>query len=76
MGPTWFFNSTVEAELVYGRGWAYGAEFLFRKNYGKLTGWLGYTWSKTMRQFDQINDGNPFPARQDRRHDVLHSCDV
>ena len=69
-GADLVFNSTVEAELVYGRGWAYGAEFLFRKNYGKLTGWLGYTWSKTMRQFDLINDGNTFPARQDRRHDV------
>jgi len=69
-GADLIFNSTVEAELVYGRGWAYGAEFLLKKNYGKLTGWLGYTWSKTMRQFDEINDGNPFPARQDRRHDI------
>ena len=69
-GADLIFNSTVEAELVFGRGWAYGAEFLFRKNEGRLTGWLGYTWSKTMRQFDQINNGNPFPARQDRRHDV------
>jgi hypothetical protein len=69
-GADLVFNSTVEAELVYGRGWAYGAEFLVRKNYGRLTGWLGYTWSKTMRQFDLINNGNPFPARQDRRHDI------
>lgn len=69
-GADLVFNSTVEAELVFGRGWAYGAEFLFRKNYGRLSGWLGYTWSKTMRQFDAINDGNPFPARQDRRHDI------
>jgi hypothetical protein len=69
-GADLIFNSTVEAELVYGRGWAYGAEFLFRKNEGRLTGWLGYTWSKTMRQFDLINNGDPFPARQDRRHDV------
>ncbi len=68
-GADLVFNSTVEAELVFGRGWAYGAEFLFKKNYGKLTGWLGYTWSKTMRQFDQINNGNAFPARQDRQHD-------
>jgi hypothetical protein len=68
-GADLIFNSTVEAELVYGRGWAYGTELLVKKNYGKLTGWLGYTWSKTMRQFDQINDGNAFPARQDRRHD-------
>lgn len=69
-GADLIFNSTVEAELVYGRGWAYGAEFLVRKNLGKLTGWVGYTWSKTMRQFDQINNGDPFPARQDRRHDL------
>jgi hypothetical protein len=67
-GADLIFNSTVEAELVYGRGWAYGAELLAKKNYGRLTGWLGYTWSKTMRQFDQIQS-NPFPARQDRLHD-------
>ncbi len=68
-GAELVFNSTVEAELVFGRGWAYGAEFLFRKNFRHLTGWFGYTWSKTMRQFDKISN-NPFPARQDRRHDI------
>ncbi len=68
-GADLVYNSTVEAELVFGRGWAYGAEFFFRKNYGRLTGWTGYTWSKTMRQFDDIDEGRPFPARQDRRHD-------
>jgi hypothetical protein len=69
-GADLVFNSTVEAELVFGRGWAYGSEFLFRKNEGRLTGWVGYTLAKTMRQFDQINEGKAFPARQDRRHDV------
>lgn len=69
-GATLIFNKTVEAELVFGRGWAYGAEFMVRKNEGKLSGWLGYTWSKTMRQFDSIDEGKAFPARQDRRHDV------
>jgi len=68
-GADLVFNKTVEAELVYGKGWAYGAEFLFRKNYGRLTGWLGYTWSKSMRKFDKIDQGEPFPARQDRRND-------
>ncbi len=75
-GADLVFNSTVEAELVFGRGWAYGAEFLFRKNEGKLTGWFGYTWAQTMRQFDLINQvdqnskGLSFPARQDMRHDI------
>ncbi|MBT6766472.1 MAG: TonB-dependent receptor, partial [Prolixibacteraceae bacterium] len=55
-GAELVFNSTVEAELVFGRGWAYGAEFLFKRNYGRLNGWLSYTWSKTMRQFDEISN--------------------
>lgn len=69
-GADLIFNSTVETELVFGKGWSYGAEFLLKKNYGKLNGWIAYTWSKTMRQFDEINDGIPFPARQDRTHDL------
>lgn len=68
-GADLIFNSTVESELVFGRGWAYGAEFLLRKNSGRLNGWIGYTWSKTMREFDQISQ-KPFPARNDKRHDL------
>lgn len=69
-GAELVFNSTVEAELVFGHGWAYGAEFLFKRNYGRFNGWLSYTWSRTMRQFDEINNGIAYPARQDRIHDV------
>jgi hypothetical protein len=69
-GAELIFNSTVEAELVFGRGWAYGAEFMFKRNFGKLNGWVSYTLSRTFRQFEEINDGNPFPARQDRIHDL------
>ena len=71
-----FFGSTSgwEDKVAMGRGWAYGAEFLVQKKTGRLTGWLGYTWSKTMRQFDRegniINLGKPFPAKYDRRHDL------
>ncbi len=64
------FNKYVENELVFGRGWSYGIEFFLKKKYGKFTGWAGYTWARTMRQFDAINNGNPFPARQDRTHDI------
>jgi hypothetical protein len=55
---------------LYGIGRSYGAEFLLRKNKGRLTGWLAYTLAKSERQFDQINDGNWFNARQDRTHDI------
>lgn len=69
-GADLVFNSTVESELVFGSGWAYGAELMLKRNNGRLNGWLSYTWSKTMRQFDEINGGKPFPARHDRTHDV------
>jgi hypothetical protein len=69
-GADLVFNSTVESELIFGRGWAYGAECLLKKNYGRFTGWVGYTLSKAMRQFDKVDNGKPFPARQDRRHDI------
>jgi hypothetical protein len=63
-------NPTVESLLVPGRGWSYGAEFLIRKRAGRLSGWVGYTWSKTQEQFPLINRGAVFPARQDRTHDI------
>ncbi len=53
-----------------GDGWAYGAEVFLQKKTGKTTGWLGYTLSWTNRQFENINFGEKFPYRYDRRHDV------
>lgn len=52
-----------------GKGRVDGLELLLRKQEGRLTGWLSYTWSKSLRQFDQINQGEWFPFRFDRRHD-------
>jgi len=63
-------NSNVEADLIYGKGRAYGVELFVKKKYGDFNGWVGYTLSKTERQFDQINRGNWFLARQDRTHDL------
>ena len=46
------------------------SSFFFKKNKGNLTGWLGYTWSKTTRQFDEINLGLEYPYKFDRTHDI------
>ncbi|AHM58464.1 tonb-dependent receptor plug [Flammeovirgaceae bacterium 311] len=67
-GTNLFFNSDFQSKLIQGRGRAYGTEFLIRKEAGKLTGWLSYTLSWSWRQYDQINQGEWFPARYDRRH--------
>jgi len=63
-------NNEVEGELVYGDGRAYGLEVQVEKKKGKITGWISYTLSRSLRSFDQINNGQEFSARQDRIHDV------
>lgn len=63
-------NDNTDNLLVFGEGWAYGIEFFFKKSVGKLTGWVGYTWAKTERKFPDLNNGNVFPAKYDRRHDL------
>lgn len=63
-------NGNVEADLLYGDGRAYGIEFFLKKRFGRFNGWLGYTWSRTERLFDTINNNKWFYARQDRTHDL------
>ncbi len=59
-----------EDEFVFGKGWSYGAEFFINKTRGKLNGWIGYTISWTWRKFADLNGGEKYPARYDRRHDM------
>ncbi len=63
-------GTNSDASLVFGFGWSYGAEFFIKKKYGKWNGWIGYTWSKTMRKFEDLNNGKAYPAPFDRRHDL------
>ncbi len=63
-------STTWEDNVTQGQGWSYGAELLVKKDFGRLTGWIGYTLMWSMRQFDQINFGQIFPYKYDRRHDL------
>jgi len=65
-------NENVESELLFGHGKAYGAEFFLKRKYGKLTGWLGYTLSKTELQIPGINNDAWYPATQD----ITNAVDV
>ncbi|MCB0644043.1 MAG: TonB-dependent receptor, partial [Phaeodactylibacter sp.] len=60
----------LESQFVFGTGRSYGVELFFKKRFGDLNGWIGYTWSKTERIFPEINQGLPYPTTYDRRHDV------
>ena len=71
-----FFGSSErwDEKVCMGKGWAYGVELLVQRSFGKTTGWIGYTWAHSKRQFDRegqiINNGKVFPAKYDRRHDI------
>lgn len=59
-----------EQNVTQGRSWSYGGEFLLQKKTGPFTGWVAYTLSWTYLQFDELNRGQKFFARYDRRHSV------
>ena len=52
-----------------GIGESYGLELFLQKKKGRTTGWIGYTLSWTNRKFDNINFGEWYPYKFDRRHD-------
>ncbi len=68
-------NKELEGELRFGKAWSYGIEALVRLNglpllQGRISGWVSYTWSRTWREFPDINNGKKYPAPYDRPHDV------
>lgn len=63
-------NEDVETELRFGKGRAYGVEFMVKKNIGRFTGWLSYTLSKSEKKIDGINNNEWYDATQDRTHDI------
>lgn len=69
-GAQLFFNQNLENEMVFGQGLSYGIEFFAKKKFGRVNGWIGYTWSRTTRQFDALNQGKAFLFRYDRTHDI------
>ncbi|MFH6604035.1 TonB-dependent receptor domain-containing protein [Maribacter algicola] len=75
-GAQLLLNETIETEVLQGEGQSYGVELLLRKNRGRLNGWLGYTYSRSLIKFDsqfgeeRINNGKYFPSNYDKPHDI------
>jgi hypothetical protein len=55
---------------IGGEGRAYGFEVFLQKKKGNTTGWIGYTLSWSERKFENVNFGNWYPYKYDRRHDI------
>ncbi|WP_397300706.1 TonB-dependent receptor domain-containing protein [Nonlabens ulvanivorans] len=70
-------NDAVEQILLKGEARAYGLELLFRKNKGKLQGWIAYTLSRSEQRTPGrtpeetgINNGEWYNAAWDKTHDL------
>jgi outer membrane receptor for ferrienterochelin and colicin len=63
-------DDSIEDQLTAGQGEAYGLEFFLNKVKGRFSGWIGYTLSWSVRQFDQLNGGKKFYSKYDRRDDI------
>ena len=61
----------IDGELRVGKGRSYGAEFLVRKNVGKFTGWVSYTYSRTFRTIKDISLGREYRSPYDRPHNIV-----
>lgn len=75
-GANLIANDAIEQVILNGEARAYGLEFLFRKNTGKLQGWLAYTLSKSEQRTPGrtttepgINDGQWYNTPYDKTHD-------
>jgi hypothetical protein len=71
-----FLNPQMETALVFGDGKAYGVELMVKKNLGVLTGWIAYTYSRSLFQSvspfaeEQINGNAWTPSNYDKPHEV------
>lgn len=73
-GVDFISGAPVETQVLQGAQDSRGIEVMVKKNTNRLTGWVSYTWSRSMVTVDgsfdemQINDGSPFPSNYDRPH--------
>jgi len=70
-GANFISSPQIETEVLQGKQKAYGLELLMKKNAGKLSGWLSFTYARSLIKVDgknyweQINQGNWYPANYD-----------
>jgi len=65
------YNPLIEGELRFGEAKSYGAEFLLRRNKGRVNGWIGYSYARVLKKFDEINQGKEYAATYDHPHTLF-----
>lgn len=67
-------SRSADVFINSGNGHTAGMELFIERLSGKFTGWIGYTLGWTRRRFRGLNQGQWFPPKYDRRHDIVVSA--
>ncbi|THU39565.1 hypothetical protein FAM09_13765 [Niastella caeni] len=73
-GATSVIDNSLEDQLIFGKGWSYGSEFIIRKTTGRVKGWVSYSFTNAFQQFDSLNRGVSFPLAINRKHSLYVLC--
>lgn len=69
-------NEAIETEIIYGNNKSYGLELQASRKQGELSGWVNYTFSRSLNRFssnfeeEKLNDGQYFPSNSDKPHSL------
>lgn len=69
-GANLLLQQYPETELLIGTNQSFGTEWMLSKKKGDWTGWLSYTFARSLNQVALINDGSKFPSNFDRPHSL------
>jgi len=82
-GANFLLQAYPETQLLQGRSQAYGLEVMLARKKGELTGWVNYTYARTLNKVDQgptfqerVNNGNWYAANYDRPHTLNASMTI
>ncbi|OQP63879.1 hypothetical protein A3860_23375 [Niastella vici] len=73
-GSSSVIDNNLEDQLIFGKGWSYGSEFIVRKTIGRIKGWISYSFTNAFQQFDSLNQGVAFPLAINRKHSLYVLC--
>jgi hypothetical protein len=82
-GADFLFQKYLETQVLQGQNKSYGVELMVTKKKGEMTGWLSYTYSRSLNQInegpnfkEQINGGEWYAANYDRPHTLNATMNI
>ncbi|MBR3567896.1 MAG: TonB-dependent receptor [Salinivirgaceae bacterium] len=65
-----FVSDDIATQIRTGQGYSYGLELMLKKQEGRFTGWISYTYSRTFTKVETINNNEYYPSNYDKPHDL------